>query len=145
MTKKHDDKEMQKRYVQLQLLKQYATAMIEEKGNLESRISEIAVTIHAVEKLNEVKKGQEMLASLGAEVYINSSIEDAGSMVIGLGSGIYAKKTIKEAEEILGNRRKELEEAHQNIMEEVTQLVEQIEILENQMQGHVASARNETD
>ena len=30
-------------------------------------------------------------------------------------------------------------------MEEVTQLVEQIEILENQMQGHVASARNETD
>ncbi|MBI2583155.1 MAG: prefoldin subunit alpha [Candidatus Aenigmarchaeota archaeon] len=134
MTKEEDQKGLQKKYLQLQLLKQYVTAMIEEKGKIETKIAESAVTMHAAESISNVQKGEEFWAPLGSDAYMLSDIVDVKNLLLNVGANVYVQKTIEEANELLQKRRKEYEEVNEKMGAEIAEMVRQIELLERQVQ-----------
>ncbi len=127
-------KELQTKYVQLQMVKQQAAAFIEEKNLIDEKVGELAASIGALNGLKGVKKGDGAWSSLGAGVFVNSELQDTERVLIGVGAGVVLKKSRDEAVSILESRLSELTELDRKIVAEINSLSGQMESLESDVQ-----------
>ena len=132
--KKHDQQELQTKYIQLQLLKQQLKEMIETRNTLVERMKELLVSTDALEKLGGVKKGEEIWSSIGSSAFVKSDIKDTENVLVGVGSGIVIKETRPKAIEILQARIGELKKIDQELISELTKFAQAIEMLEPQVE-----------
>lgn len=130
-------KELQKKYVQLQIMKQYAEALAQEKKQAEAKLTEMAISINAIEKLQETKKGQEVLTNLGSDAYVQADLSDVKNILVGIGAGVFVKKPVAEALETLNDRKGQLEKVNAEMEMQLTALVEMVQKLEPEVQ-HLA-------
>lgn len=133
--KAEKEREIQKKYIQAQLLKQQINAMIEQKNAIDERITELKITEDALNKLVDVKKGEEIWSSIGSGAFVRSDIKDNDNVLIGVGAGIVLKKDRGRASAILEERVNEMKKVDLEIMEEVTNYARQIEQLESEIQS----------
>lgn len=128
-------KELQTKYLQLQLLKQQASAFMEEKNLVDEKVSELVNTINALNKLADAKKGHEILSPIGGSVFLSSDIRDTEKVLVGVGAGIILKKQRTEAIGILQSRLEELTQLEKSIVSEIRKFSEQMESLETDVQN----------
>ncbi len=127
-------KELEKKYIQLQMLKQQLSAFVEEKNLLNEKVSELVVTIDALNKLGNIKQGDEMWSSLGSSAFVRSDIKDIEKVLIGIGAGIVVKEEKGKAAEILHGRLSELSKLDSEMMAEINKLGSMIAELEPEVQ-----------
>lgn len=127
-------KDLQKKYMQLQLLKKQLESLIEQKTELDQRVSELADTVNSIRKLGEIKKGEEIWSSFGGNTFIRSDIKDVDKVLIGVGAGVLLKKKRTEAAELLKLRLDELNSIDRELTEEIGKYIEQINIIEPEVQ-----------
>lgn len=130
-----DEKELQKQYIQLYLLKEQFKSMAEEKGAVDGRISEMLVTMDALGKIDSVKSGEEIWSSMGSGAFLRSDIKDTGNVLIGIGAGVVMRKDRKQAVEILKSRLEELVMIDSQMTSELEKYGRQIEGLEERMRA----------
>ena len=65
-------KALQEKYIELQILKQQVSSLIEQKHAIDERENELNVTLAALRKLDTVKKGDEMWSSIGSGAFVRS-------------------------------------------------------------------------
>ena len=123
-------KDLQRKYMQFQMLRQYLVALTEERANVERKLTEFALTTAALEKLDKIKQGEEMWSSLGSDCLALSEIKDNDKVVIGIGASVYMKKPVAEAREIIKSRREELIKAEKEMVAEMEALNQQLARLE---------------
>lgn len=128
------EKEIQRKYLQLQLLKQEFNALLEEKNLIDNKVTEIATTINALEQLSAVKKGDEIWSSLGSLSFVKSDITDTDNVLVGVGAGVVLTKKREQAAEMLKERIKELDDADKRIVSEINRFGGQIEKSEKEFQ-----------
>ncbi len=126
--------ELQKKYMQLQILKKNLETLAEQKTELDERIAELTITVDAIKRLGGIKKGGEMWSSLGSGSFVRSDIKDTEKVLIGIGAGVILKKNSAEASEILDTRINELNSIDKELMAELGKYIEQIQIIEPEVQ-----------
>ncbi|MBI4170175.1 MAG: prefoldin subunit alpha [Candidatus Aenigmarchaeota archaeon] len=134
-----DDKELQKKYLMLQILKQQLSALLEEKNALNEKVAEIATTIQALEKLADVKKGEEMWSSLGSGAFARSDIKDTENVLVAVGAGVVVKETKERGIEILKLRLDHLQKLDAELVAEINKFGEQAANVEEELQHAVAN------
>ena|SRR3989338_537005 len=127
-------KELEKKYIQLQMLRQQFNAFVEEKNLLNEKVSELVVTIDALSKLGSIKQGDEIWSSLGSGAFVRSDIKDIEKVLIGIGAGIIVKEEKNNALEILHNRLSELSGIDSEMVAEINKLGSMIAELEPEVQ-----------
>ncbi len=128
------EKEIQKKYIQSQLLRHQLNAMMEQKTLVDERLHELAVSMDAIQKLDELKKGEEMWSGIGSGAFVRSDIKDTDSVLISVGAGVIARKSRNRASEILQERIDEMKKLNMQIMEEATNYARQVEQLESEIE-----------
>jgi prefoldin alpha subunit len=123
-------KDLQRKYMQFQMLRQYLVAITEERATVEAKLTELAVTAAALEKLGTIKGGQEMWSSLGGTCFVLSDIKDIEKVIVGIGANIFVKKPLAEAGKIIESRRSELSKINEEMIGEINALGEQLGRLE---------------
>jgi len=133
-SKEEKEKELQRKYVQYQLMKSQLNSMLEEKMLLDQKVTEIMQTKQSVEQIKKVKDGQEIWSSLGSGSFIQANIKDTKNVAIELGAGVVVKKPVDEAMEILQKRLEEIVDIDNKLTIEINKLNKQINELEAQIQ-----------
>ncbi|MCX6819599.1 MAG: prefoldin subunit alpha [Candidatus Aenigmarchaeota archaeon] len=128
------EKELQRKYLQLQLMKQQMNALLEEKIMLNERITELVSTIDAVKKLEHVRKGQEIWSPLGSAAFLDSDVKDTSKILIGVGAGVILKKTREDAIAILQSRLDEIDAIDKELITEINKYNNQLSVLEPEVQ-----------
>ena len=128
------EKELQRKYLQLQLYKHQLNTLVEQKNSIESRVEELRMTIHALEGLEKIKKGDEMWSSVGSNAFVMSDIKDTDNVLINIGAGVVIKNTRKRSAEILQSRLNEMEEVNMSLMAEIIKYSEEVSRLEPEVQ-----------
>lgn len=131
------EKILQRKYLQMQLLKQQLNALIEEKNILDDKITEIVITIDALKKLENVKKGEEIWSTLGSGAFIRSDIKDIDTVLISVGAGVVIRERREKAIEILEGRLNELNAIDKEFVAEINKYNQQINKLETEIQNLV--------
>lgn len=127
-------KELQRKYLQLQLLKQQLNALLEEKSFVDEKVSEIVVTIDALQNLGKVKKGEEIWSGLGSGSFVRSDIKDVDKVLISVGAGVLIKEERSRAIDILQSRLEELNKIDRDLVAEINRFGDQINRLEPEIQ-----------
>jgi prefoldin alpha subunit len=143
--KEHEDqRELQKKYMQYQIARQYVVALAEEKAALEARLAELSMTITAMQHLKDIKKGEEMWSTLGSDAFVMSDVKDASGAIVGVGAGVYVRKPLEEAVKTLNARHAELLEVDKQLLMEINVLNQQLARLEPEIQAAMAQMQEES-
>ena len=129
-----DKKDLQKKYVQLYLVREQLKAMAEEKSAIEARLNEFLVSVEAISKLEGVKAGEEIWSPLGSGIFVKSGIKDTENVLVSIGAGIVVKRPGKDALEILKTRLEELVNIDPQLTAEMERLRHQGDIMEKQLE-----------
>ncbi len=128
-------KEMQRKYFQMQLSKEQLSGLLGEKQVIEERIEELMNTMTALDKIKDVKKGQEIWSPVGSGSFIQADIKNVKDAVIGIGAGVVVKKNIDDAREILKGRLDVMVDLDNQFTTQINRLVKQIEKTEQELQS----------
>jgi len=127
-------RELQRKYVQMQLLKQQMNALLEEKLLVDEKVSEIVTTIDALQNLGKVKKGDEIWSGLGSGSFMRSDVKDIDRVLISVGAGILIKEERSRAIDILQSRLNELNKIDRDLIAEINKFSDNINKLEPEIQ-----------
>ena len=136
--KKHvhseDKNELQEKYIELQILKQQVSSLIEQKHAIDERENELNVTLDALRKLDTVNKGNEMWSSIGSGTFVRSDIKDNEKVFVAIGAGLVMKETVPKSIEILELRLHEFNDINNEVVQQINTLVGRMSKLEIHLQ-----------
>ena len=132
-TKEDIEKDIQEKYIQLQMLKQQATSLLEERNQLEEQVRELTLTTDAVKQIGAVKQGSEIWSSLGGGAFVRSDIKDTEHVLINVGAGVILKKDRVDALEIIEGRLQEVTQFYGMLLEEIKKYTAGISFVEESL------------
>ena len=141
--KEEQQKELQKKYMTMQIFKQQISALLEEKMALDNKINEVSMTIDAVKKMKEIKDSEEIWSSLGSGTYVRADIKDIDHVTINIGSNLFMHKDTEEAIKILERRLSELKEVDEEMVSEINKFGDYVVNLESELQKYVKDLEEE--
>jgi len=90
-----------------------------------------SATIQGLEKL---KKGNEILISVGGGAYIKAKVEDTEKVIANVGSGVSLEKTRKEAAVFAEKNIAELQKGGDQLQRQLVQILQRMEVLRIEIQ-----------
>ncbi len=123
----------QRKYIQLQLIKQQVQTYAEEKKIIDEKTQEIYQTIETLKKIADVKNNTEMWTPLGSGAFGRALLKDSENVLIAIGAGAALVEKREAAIELLEERKKELENVSTDVMGQIFQLSESAESIENDL------------
>lgn len=96
------------------------------KQQIETVKASLSELISAEETLNSIegKEGTETFVPIGAGSFIITEIKSTDKVIMGLGAGVAAKKSIDETKESISSQKKELEELMNKMSGDVQKLTD---------------------
>ena len=125
-----EERGLQQRYMELQLLDQQIKQTQQQLGLLEQQIAELAGLEENLDEIEKVKTDSEIFAPLGQGVFIKASIKDNKEVLMNVGPNIHVKKKIPEAIEVIKAQKEEL----QNITKQIENSLQQAGLQEMLLQ-----------
>jgi len=138
-----DEKLMQRKYVQMQLLKNQLNGLIDEKKMINERVEELMVTLNALQNLEYMKSGNEIWSTLGSSVFVMSDVKDTENVLVGVGAGVVIKDTRENAIKIVESKLNEINRFDQEIVAEINKHTEQINRVEMELYKMQEEERNQ--
>ena len=132
-----DEREVQKKYIMLQMMKQQLNTLAEQKNLINEKIAELAVSIDALKELKGIKEGQNIMTTLGSNVFVSADIQDTEKVLVNIGNGILARKSREDAIVFLKLRMTEIGDIDKELTSEINKYVEEIQRLEPELQRMV--------
>lgn len=108
-------KEMQQRYIELQMLQQQ---MQQVNGQLEAvgqQIAELNATREAIEDISKVQNGTEMIIPLSSGIFARGTLQENKELIINVGAGVAVEKTADESKKMIEAQIDEMEKFRQDI------------------------------
>jgi prefoldin alpha subunit len=136
-------KDLQRKYMQFQILRQQLNALIEEKMILDSKMNELRSTLETISKLRGVGEGEEIMSNIGPGTFIRADVKDVKNLIVNIGADVYASKTTAEASKILSGRLAELDKVDDEMITEINKLSQSIEKLEPELQRLAEASKEE--
>ena len=127
------EEEAQKKYLQLQFLKQQLQLYVEEKKLIDQKLEELDQSVAALHSLAAAKPGAAMWTPVGSGSFVAASLMDAKHVLVGIGAGAAVKTTRGEAVAVLEQRKNELDKTSTDVMGQIIQISEAAESIEQDL------------
>lgn len=110
--------ELQEKFVLYQLLNQRLEQLKQQAPLIQQKMVEYETSKQAMAELKSVKPDNDILIPMGSGVYSFGKTNSSEKVLVELGAGVVAKKTLEEASVLVENKKKELEDAVQALQME---------------------------
>ena len=131
-------KEVQKKYVELQMLNQQIKQVHEQFIFLQQQLNELSNLEVSVSELKDIKKDSDMFSSVGSGIFVNSKLNNNQSVIVNIGAGILVEKSLKDALDLIRSQITSVNSSLGTIKEQLNNAVIYSEKLTNEL-NEVAS------
>ncbi len=114
-----DEKQMEDKYMQLQLLQQQVEQITEYVEQLQMQDRELDISLEALTELQKTTINTEILAPIANGIFFKAELKDNQKLTINVGSEVAVEKTIPEVIKLLEEQKEKITE---NIAEAETVL-----------------------
>ncbi len=118
-TPEEKKQEVQEKLVLYQLLQRHLEDLRQQALLLERVFIEIETTRQTVDDLKKLKDENETFVSLGSGVFIHGRVPGTKKLLIDIGAGVLVEKNTGSTDDILDDKRKELENASRELENEM--------------------------
>lgn len=126
-------KEVQKKYVELQLLNQQIKSAQEQFILLQQQLNELMNLEVSIIELKDIKKNSEFFSSIGSGILVSSKLTDNEHVLVNVGAGILIEKNINEAVDLIKSQIKNVNVSLESIREQLNNAVMYSEKLTNEV------------
>ncbi|MCD6357630.1 MAG: prefoldin subunit alpha [Thermoprotei archaeon] len=102
---------------------------------LNATLNEVASAKSALEELEIVEEGEELLVPIGAGVYVRTRISGKSEVLVTIGANILVEKSIEEARKYLDEREQKLRDLLQRHMSDYQSLVSRLGEIERELRS----------
>lgn len=138
-----EEQKLQQKYIELQLLDQQIKQIQQQLVLLEQQISDLTILEESLNEIKKVELNSEILAPLGAGVFIKASIKDNKEVLMNVGSNINVKKKIPDAIEIVKAQKEELQNIIRQTENELQKAGVQGMLLQEELQKATSNPKEE--
>lgn len=133
---KHESQEkIQQKYIMLQMIDAQIKELEKEISAIEQRAFEISNLKLSLRAMAESKPNSKSFSPLGLGIFTESEIKNTKDVLVNVGAGVMVKKTIVEAEEILGKQMAQIDNIAMQMTQNLTSLATRAQEIEQEIQG----------
>lgn len=129
-----DEESFRQSYVMLETAKAQLEALIKQQDLIQLAVEEHVRARETIKALGKGNPGDQVLVPLGADSYIHAKISDNRDTIVGIGSGVSARKTADEAEKLMDLRIDDLSRAFKSVSERAQQTEQAVQELTEKLQ-----------
>lgn len=116
---KTKEKEVQKKYIELQLLGNQLKQMQSQIQALDEQSVGLSNLIENLKELKLVKKGTGILVPFSEGIFVKAGLESGDELIVHIGGNVAVKKSIDETIEFIDEKKREIVEQREPILEEL--------------------------
>jgi prefoldin alpha subunit len=129
--------EVMEKYTELQLLDQQINQMQQQLNLLENKLIQLNTLSENLEDIGKTKKDSEILAPLGAGIFVKSSIKDSKNILMNVGSNVVIEKDIPTSKRLVKDQITEVENLLSSLTHEVSQFHLRAQDLRKELQSRL--------
>jgi prefoldin alpha subunit len=132
-TKREQNQELQQKLIVYQILQKHVEELQQQAMLIERRYSELEMAKNTMDDIAKAKKGGEVMFPLGGGVYSKGSVADSNNVMVEMGSGYVARKSVREASDFLESKKNEIEESTKGLQKEMETTVTKMNTIANEL------------
>jgi prefoldin alpha subunit len=110
---------------------------------VDNSLVELKMVSKSLDEIEASEKESDIFVPISQDSFIKAKITDPDNVVVGIGAGVAAKKTIEEAKADFEERIKELEKVKADNTSNLEQVISKLKELEPSIQSIVEQAKKE--
>ena len=136
--KKNQEKELQDRYMEFQVLEQQLRQLQADLQNVDMQLLEVKSMQNAVSEIEKIKPGSEALVPIANGMFVKGSIAENKTILVNVGSNVVVDKTVSETIALLEKQIQEMSSVRQQFLHEMEKLGSKMQAVEQDMQKLVS-------
>lgn len=109
-------KEIQKKYLELQLVGNQLKQVEKQLELFESQILEALTIVQSLEDIKNAKTNTKSLAPLANGIFVETKLENVQNLLVNVGSGVVVRKTVDDTKQMLESQVGELRAGEQELL-----------------------------
>jgi prefoldin alpha subunit len=135
-----EQKEIQKKLIKYQILESRANALMKNREMLITKMLEIESTLNSIEELKKTN-GEDILLPIGSSIHVKGELKKTDKMIAELGANTAIESTIEKTKEIIEKRRKILENDLISLENELISLSNEIARLQPEIRAMLGGSK----
>ena len=120
------EEELRKLTVEIRFLEQTAEAAQSRINVINAVITDLNYANMALEGLEKEKEDAELLVPIGGNSYIRAKLDSPDRLIVGMGAGVSAERTLQESKEVVKKRLESLEKTRDSLQQQLSQVAERL-------------------
>ena len=105
---------------------------------IDASLAELEVTKSVLDSIGEVEEKNEVLFPIGSGAFVSGRLLETEKVILDIGANVAAKKSLEEAKEDIGEKRKSLESVRGENLSSLQAVARKLEELAPQVEGIMA-------
>ncbi|MEM2954562.1 MAG: prefoldin subunit alpha [Candidatus Nanoarchaeia archaeon] len=137
MAKDKENKELQKKYLELQILNAQIKQIDEQLLLVDQQVAELQIMRNALNILSEKSVPFNSLIPVGKGVFVSGKISETKEVLVNVGADVFIKKPISEAKNLIENQLQELEKVTLELNNNLLLFSQRIQELEKELNQNI--------
>jgi len=127
-------KELQKLYLQMQLMQQQSQQLQQQIQSIEQQVEELEGVRDGLERLKDVKPGTEIYVPFAGGVFIKAELKDSENLLLNVGAGTAVTKPIPDTIETINAQIAEMAGLRKQMAEQLDRIIAKAKEVERNME-----------
>jgi len=128
-----DKKQLQEKYMQLQMIEQQMQKVQKQLNLLENQIQELNITEQAIDDIQEAKVGTEILVPMASGIFVKAELKNNQDLAVNVGADTVVKKSVEDTKQLITQQIKEVSKMHQDLTANLEKLAGSAQIIEKEL------------
>lgn len=131
--------ELQKKYVEYQVMEQQIKQMQKQLEKLEQQSMEASAVEQCIVDIGNAEKGKEVLVPVTGGVFFRAKLEDSHKFLVNVGSGVVVEKDLEGTRKLLQDQAAEIAKYKEQLTNQMTNQIAKFQELEMELKKLVES------
>jgi prefoldin alpha subunit len=132
-----DEEEMQKKYIEYQVLTQKINQLQQQMQAVENNLTEIQGAIQNLDDFSKVGDNTEILVPVNNGMFAKATIKKENRFLVNVGASVVVDKSAEDAKRLIGKQEREMMELKAKMMENLVMLSAKSSELEKELSSVV--------
>ena len=115
-------KELQERYMEMQMLEQQIRQIQQQIQMLENQLMELTATSQGLDDFEKTSKGTDILVPLSPGIFTKATLKDNKDVIVNVGANVAVKKDIRSTKDLINKQAVEIKRFQEEMMVELQKL-----------------------
>jgi len=130
---KQKNEELQKKYLELQIIVQQINNLQQQFSNIQNQILELNNLKESLNSIKDIKENSDSFVPIGFNIFTKAKLHDTNELLVNVGSNVFVIKTVEETNSLINSQINQIEFIIKEMEDKLHELEKSGELLQSQI------------